>query len=55
MWLDPSVRTKPVFPCGEVLGQIQDPDNQPDTFCSVTDLSVTQAIFLQHLHVQRYM
>jgi len=51
---DPSVITKPVFPCGEVLGQIQAPHSQTDTFCSVTELSVTQAIFLKHLHVHRY-
>lgn len=29
-------------PYGEVLGPIQAPKNQPDTFCSVMDLSVTQ-------------
>lgn len=29
--------------CGEVLGPVQAPKNQADTFCSVTDLSVTQA------------
>lgn len=28
--------------CGEVLGPVQAPKNQADTFCSVTDLSVTQ-------------
>lgn len=54
MWSDPSVRTS-MFHCGEVLGQIQAPDNQPGTFCSVMHLSVTQAIFLQHLHGHRYI